>query len=633
MFFETFGERVAEICTAAGKSLPTKRRSWTSQFATKGVTEAPNVRMPDFLLGAESEYRWPNIQVHGELESSNSKESQDTVRNRLLNGTYLIFSHQDNRRFVLSIAFMAEHVRLFIFDRAGLLSTAPFNLHDEPEDFVRVLVALMFTNDPAVLGYDTSILEIADDRYIGVEGVLYEIVGKPLFISDVIRGRGTICWRVRSNGQYFVIKDTWADASRPQTEADILRMVQGVDGVPKVVQDIIVKVNGKEGRTHTLRSHLPPKFDELNSQIERRVHRRLVLTPLGNSLSTFASRKELISAFIDAVTAHRDLYNVNILHRDLSINNILLVSPSSNRSTPSPSSAVPASSHLPCSTTISTSTATDLAAAAHPGRPRGLLIDFDYALVLNPNGERGPVATGHRTGTLPFMAVDVLVEGDELPLHEPRHDLESLLYVLIWVCVHYAGPHDVERQNFNIYQSNLRTWVSGESYMSIGKAKYSSMHSQKYWKADVLDNFAPYFEPLQPCVTAWRQLFIGDDLTYDSVLGVLQTALASLDDKEWSEKDDPEGYGDRSRKRKRLARIMVEDEGEDDNQVFKVSRSATGTRAVQSEPVVRPPLPLQSEQAPAKIKLKDRMQPRSKIPPKVQSHLTRLLDSSSDKME
>jgi hypothetical protein len=39
----------------------------------------------------------------------------------------------------------------------------------------------------------------------------------------------------------------------------------------------------------------------------------------------------------------------------------------------------------------------DAAVPATLGPRRGLLIDLDYALVLNPDGERGPTATGHRT--------------------------------------------------------------------------------------------------------------------------------------------------------------------------------------------------------------------------------------------
>ncbi|KAJ7248584.1 hypothetical protein B0H12DRAFT_716381 [Mycena haematopus] len=579
-FFDTFGERVTALCTASGKPLPRKKRTWTAQFTNNGGK-------PELVLGDDPEYCWTNIQIHCDLKPNDSSELREKALNQLLNGAHLIFSHQDNRHFVVSIAFMAEIIMLFVFDRAGLVTTAPFHLHENPMAFVRVLTAIMFANDPAMLGYDTSIVQTDNDRRsIEVAGMQYDVVGKALFISDVMRGRGTVCWRVHHSGQDFVIKDTWDDDSRPYAEAQILHMAASVYGVPKLVADIIVKVNNVEGRTDRLRSHLPPptessarELHEIYSQIEKRVHRRVVLTPFGHALSTFASRKELISVFIDAVKAHRDLYEkAKVLHRDISVNNILLV---------------PSDDLLPTSSTAATlagpatenSVAGD-AVATSPGLRRGLLIDLDCALVLDDDSGRGSTATGHRIGTLPFMAIDILVEGDELHQHEPHHDLESFLYVLIWVCVHYAGPSNAERQNFDINHSKLKPWVHGESYVTIGKAKAASMMVDKYWKTDVLDNFAPYFEPLKPCVTAWRKSYRDGELTYDAALEVLQAALSSLSDQEnWSAADDPEGYGVGTTKG-----LFGRDEDPDMNEARppKVSRNAMGHRDIHSAPAPDP---------------------------------------------
>ncbi|KAJ7883300.1 hypothetical protein B0H13DRAFT_1721285 [Mycena leptocephala] len=573
-FFETFAERVTEVCNAAGKSLPQTKRAWTAEFVNKGVEDAPNIRKPDFVCGEDTEYRWPNIQIHGELKSSDSSVNQKLVLAQLLNGAYLIFSNQDNRRFVISIAFMADDIRLFIFDRAGLVTTAPFNLHEDPKSFVRVFATLMFTNDRAVLGYDTSIIATDAGRFVEVGGVTYRLV-KRLFISDVIRGRGTVCWHARHDGQDFVIKDTWTDASRPYTEAEILLKAKDIEGVPKVVAETIVKVNGVDGRTHNLRSNITPttsgKLHEKCSNIEKRIHRRLVLTPFGHALSTFASRKELTSIFIDVVEAHRDLsQKANILHRDISMNNIMLV----------PSPQTWKSADLP-----PTSPSLAALAGSHP-------LDISSA------------------GTLPFMAIDILADGEGLPAHEPKHDLESLLYVLIWVCVHYAGPGDVERQNFNIHNSPLRHWVKGDDYTAIGLVKDSAMRNTKFWKRNVLDSFAPYFEPLKPCASSWRQLFLEENLDYDPLLKMLHSTLSLLDDVEvWSEKDDPAGYGDGTTRKRRLARIGEEDEPEgaeeNDNRPRKSIRSENGDpRAVQSEPPPR----LTIKQA-----MKPKQKPRTKV--------------------
>jgi hypothetical protein len=210
------------------------------------------------------------------------------------------------------------------------------------------------------------------------------------------------------------------------------------------------------------------------------------------------------------------------------------------------------------------------------------------------------------------MAIQILVGGKQkLPTHEPRHDLESLLYVLIWVCIHYIGPKDAQRQTFNIHDSPLRHWVNGEDYSTIGRAKGYTVQNDETWESDVLDTFAPYFAPLKTCASAWRQLFLEKNLTHDAVLGVLHDTLSSLDDVEvWSEKDDPAGYGDGTTRKRRLARIGEEDEPEDaeenGNRPRKSIRTENGDpRAVQSEPL------------PPRLTIKQAMKPKQKPRPKL----------------
>ncbi|KAJ6613619.1 hypothetical protein B0H10DRAFT_219274 [Mycena sp. CBHHK59/15] len=329
----------------------------------------------------------------------------------------------------------------------------------------------MFANDLAVLGYDATVKTTGAGRFIDVAGMQYKII-KTLFIIDVIRGRGTVCWHVRLDGQDFAIKDTWADKSRPHTEAEILRMAQAVEGVPRVVADVVVQINGVDDTTRNLRATIRGPADGQKlfvaySSVEERIHRRLVLTPYALPLTSFRSRKELISIFIDAVTAHRDLLAANILHRDISMKDLMLVPLASDAITlppTSPSLVALAVQHSvkrssggatgsECVPMDADASSSAVAPDTSPAVRRRMLIDVDYALVLNSVGER---ATGHRTGTLPFMVVGILV--DDETLHELKHDLESLLYVLIWICLHYAGPCDgepVERQNFSIVDSKI----------------------------------------------------------------------------------------------------------------------------------------------------------------------------------
>ena len=70
----------------------------------------------------------------------------------------------------------------------------------------------------------------------------------------------------------------------------------------------------------------------------------------------------------------------------------------------------------------------------------GILNDWDMASHLTEKGEVPNSATLHRTGTMPFMAGELLCSPP--PPHYYRHDLESSFYILIWAAVHY----DLENQ-------------------------------------------------------------------------------------------------------------------------------------------------------------------------------------------
>lgn len=81
------------------------------------------------------------------------------------------------------------------------------------------------------------------------------------------------------------------------------------------------------------------------------------------------------------------------------------------------------------------------------GKGRFILIDYDLGVKVTKEGfPLGPSAR-HRTGTLPFMAYE-LVEtikspddtGDPKPIqHCVRHDFESLFWVSLWSAV-TVGP-------------------------------------------------------------------------------------------------------------------------------------------------------------------------------------------------
>jgi hypothetical protein len=74
----------------------------------------------------------------------------------------------------------------------------------------------------------------------------------------------------------------------------------------------------------------------------------------------------------------------------------------------------------------------------NPSLYGGFLIDLDYAVRRDPaNGQFNTSGAPHRTGTLPYMAIDIL-EDPTCP-HVYDHDVESFLYVLVWCSVYPAS--------------------------------------------------------------------------------------------------------------------------------------------------------------------------------------------------
>jgi hypothetical protein len=95
---------------------------------------------------------------------------------------------------------------------------------------------------------------------------------------------------------------------------------------------------------------------------------------------------------------------------------------------------------------------------------KGVVNDWDMASHLDDKGEVPTSTARHRTGTIPFMAGDLLV--DKPPVHIYRHDLESFLYILIWAAVHF----DIKNKKRLPTHPGLQEW-DGNTIQMAGAAK------------------------------------------------------------------------------------------------------------------------------------------------------------------
>ncbi|KAJ1954575.1 hypothetical protein EC988_002362, partial [Linderina pennispora] len=99
---------------------------------------------------------------------------------------------------------------------------------------------------------------------------------------------------------------------------------------PKLEAGGRVSINTDRGRFEdNMRNALGPLYSLRkpdNATIPFRVHKRLVMSPIGEPLETVESVHELIVVLGDAMRCHTEvLRRCNILHRDISDNNILVV--------------------------------------------------------------------------------------------------------------------------------------------------------------------------------------------------------------------------------------------------------------------------------------------------------------------
>jgi serine/threonine protein kinase len=218
------------------------------------------------------------------------------------------------------------------------------------------------------------------------------------------------------------------------------------------------------------------------------------MTPIGKPLYEFSSFTELLSALRDAIIGHKRLYHTyHILHRDVSINNIVI-------SPPGHTSA-------------------------------GVLIDLDLAIDINRLTKSG---ASHRTGTQDFMAVGVL-EGEP---HRARHDLESFFFVLLWIATFFdASANRRFDVSDTLFQTCNNTWAGGGSYkqVSMTKGSFVDRGTSLFERSCLAKMEDEVRAALGPLLEEWRSLLFpaqDEDALWDNMVVAVEHRLAALEKQE-----------------------------------------------------------------------------------------------------
>lgn len=461
-------------------------------------------------------YHWSHILIPGELKSNPNDDKASKARLDLARYVKEVFTAQPTRRFVLAFTLCGSWMRLWEFDRLGGIASTKFNIHENGQRFISTILGFLWM-DSGDLGFDSTIVKSADRQYLDIERhgkkerlIIDQLVREP----QGIIGRATTCWRAHLEGDYslcFIIKDSWQYLERDE-EGELLQEATG-KGVTNVARHYFHQTVQIRGDNDDIQSNIRKGLDVtkasnyrqtrltvLSSQsrasstgskrsaseigaslpsgkrsrsgsasptklrrqpLPNRVHRRIILHDYGKPIYKASSRIALLQAIEKCIQGHESLYAAGFLHRDISINNLIINEDSNNPSWPS------------------------------------FLIDLDLAIKVDRHQASG---AREKTGTRAFMAIGVLV-GDD---HSFMDDLESFFWVLFWICIHYdrdgrgrTGVGDFDEWNF----ANTE---------KLARQKLGTVSKKSYFHDTVLEYFTSYYRPLVPWVLKLRDIVFPD---------------------------------------------------------------------------------------------------------------------------
>ncbi|RDB30034.1 hypothetical protein Hypma_013868 [Hypsizygus marmoreus] len=269
-----------------------------------------------------------------------------------------------------------------------------------------------------------------------------------------------------------MLKDTWRVALPGiDKEGDIYKELHK-HGVPHISE---ITCAGDVRRTtrdsvdnHRTRTHLYADSKYIDRRkswaviegLRPHSHYRIVLKTIGRSLTAFASSEQLVTAARDALEALVAAYEkAKIMHRDISIGNILIVGESGLLIDWDLAKRV---------FEAETDGGTDRSNPTND-KGNGMNNGSSTAPKPNPNGPRQM----ERSGTWQFIAARLLVARN-VPAHTLADDMESLVHVLNWVSLR-CMPHDLSPDELaSLLNSvfNYHEKVEGKDQGGVGKEHF-----------------------------------------------------------------------------------------------------------------------------------------------------------------
>lgn len=150
----------------------------------------------------------------------------------------------------------AWRMRLWHFDRLGSSGSSSFDINQEGQKFIRVMLGYCLMSDEQ-LGLDPTIRQSGGQRYIEItrnNEIERLILTKEIKKQAVIVGWATACWRAYCDKdqlkELLVVKKSWQFEERPE-EGELIReaMEKGVRNIARYYHHETVQVGGKNDDT------------------------------------------------------------------------------------------------------------------------------------------------------------------------------------------------------------------------------------------------------------------------------------------------------------------------------------------------------------------------------------------------
>ncbi|KAF8074630.1 hypothetical protein FPV67DRAFT_1474267 [Lyophyllum atratum] len=413
-------------------------------------------------------------------------------------------------------------VSLWYYDRSCVISTVTFDFQQDPGLLALVLYALSACDNKHA-GFDPYLIippslprlqrpkghnhwqDIVGSEIHLPSSEAYSGRGKfriedTLFAYRGLVGRGTMVYKV---APLFVgkcdpeaLKVGWPLTTRP-LEVEMIERLHSK--LPPRWREHIPEVTFSA--TLTAKDLRLPRVELLKTNpidgFENRQMHALAMKLYGK-LWEVGSVEAFQEVFIDCVECHYHAYEEGrVLHRDLSENNLMF--------------------KVDKDSTV-----------------KGILNDWDMASYVEDNDEIKLSTATHRTGTIPFMARDLLTDaGIAPPAHLYRHDLESFYYILLWAAIHY----DFARKKKLDRIEELNTWDALDFRSMRGnKNSFITTRSERDLVFDFIrpdcDGLRPWLESIgklfhqahlakEADLPGWDTKTLGGHITFNNFMGAL----------------------------------------------------------------------------------------------------------------